>query len=101
MDEPTLLERLEAGQIVLLDRAEWVAASAGFEVVEEHDTRLSGMLQVVRSAAGLAAIEQPKPDQRVVRPLADMDAARAFVTDRLETYDRMWDGCGCKIDYSK
>ncbi len=101
MDEPTLLQRLEAGQIVMLDRAEWESASADFELVEEHDTRLSGMLQVVRSAAGLAAIEQPKPDQRVVRPLPDMDAARAFVTDRLETYDRMWDGCGCKIDYSK
>ncbi len=99
MNEPKLLQRLEAGEIVQLDRSEWEAASADFEVVEEHDTRLSGMLLVVRSAAGLAAIEQPKPDQRVVRPLATMEAARAFVADRLETYDRMWDGCGCKIDY--
>ena len=25
--------------------------------------------------------------------------ARAFVEERLETYDRMWDGCGCKVHY--
>jgi hypothetical protein len=100
MDERKLLDRLSAGEILLLDRTEWESVRPAFEVVEEHDTCMSGMLLVVRSAAGLAAVEQPQPDQRTVRPLADMAAARAFVDDRLETYDRMWDGCGCKIDYT-
>jgi len=34
-----------------------------------------------------------------VRRLGGEDEARAFIRDRLDTYDRMWDGCGCKIDY--
>ena len=29
----------------------------------------------------------------------DAGEARALVARRLETYDKMWDGCGCKVDY--
>lgn len=28
-----------------------------------------------------------------------MAEARSFVDGRLETYDNMWNGCGCKVDY--
>jgi hypothetical protein len=35
----------------------------------------------------------------VIRRLADEAAAARFVADRLATYERMWDGCGCRIDY--
>ena len=33
--------------------------------------------------------------------LSDFKVPRAvhFVDDRLAAYERMWDGCGCKIDY--
>jgi hypothetical protein len=31
--------------------------------------------------------------------LGDEDEVRRFVRERLEAYDRMWDGCGCKVDY--
>jgi len=47
----------------------------------------------------LAAVEQPRPDERVVRALGDAEAVRAFVHARMEKYERMWDGCGCRIDY--
>ncbi len=30
-----------------------------------------------------------------------VEAAQEFVAARLETYERMWDGCGCKVDYSE
>jgi len=53
----------------------------------------------VRGRAGLAAVERPGAGRRVVRPLPDEEAVRRFVADRLTAYERMWDGCGCKIDY--
>jgi len=27
--------------------------------------------------------------------------AEEFIKERLEIYNRMWDGCGCKVDYYK
>jgi hypothetical protein len=35
----------------------------------------------------------------VIRRLTGAGEARALVARRLETYDKMWDGCGCKVDY--
>lgn len=96
-----LLDRLARGEIVQLSREDWQQSAHRFEVVEEHDTMLRGTLRVARGPAGLVAIEEPSPAERVVRPLGSQDAARSFVADRLATYERMWDGCGCKVDYSK
>ena len=44
------------------------------------------------------AVEEPTSRQRVLRRLAE-DEVAAFVKDRLDTYERMWDGCGCKVEY--
>ena len=69
------------------------------EWIESHDTCLAGDLRIISTPAGPAAVEQPKPDRRVVRLLSDETEVRRFVRERLDTYDRMWDGCGCKVDY--
>lgn len=53
------------------------------------------------AAAGPMAVEEPMTRQRVVRRLADDAAVRRFVTDLLETYERVWDGCGCKVEYCR
>jgi hypothetical protein len=91
--------RLEAERIVELPAATWLELAPALEEVERHATGLAGDLVIVRSAGGLAAVEQPAPDARVVRRLAGADQARALVARRLDTYDKMWDGCGCKVDY--
>jgi hypothetical protein len=95
----TLVRRLEHEGLVTLTVDDWVSLAEAFPVAERHSTGLRGDLSIVRTTAGLAAVEEPAPDQRVVRLLGDQDAARHFVTDRLASYERMWDGCGCRIDY--
>lgn len=34
-----------------------------------------------------------------LRLLGGPEEARAFVEKRLEEYERMWDGCGVKVEY--
>ena len=94
-----LAARLKAARIVPLTQGEWEAAAATFEEVERHDTGVAGDLLIVQGASGLAAVEAPTSGQQVIRALPDVDAARAFVQERMAQYERMWDGCGCKIDY--
>ena len=38
-------------------------------------------------------------DEVLVRIRPDLEAAEEFVRRRLEIYERMWDGCGCKVNY--
>lgn len=91
--------RLDAERVVELPAAQWKRLAPAVEEVERHATGLAGDLLIVRSKGGLAAVEQPAPDARVVRRLSGAGEARALVARRLETYDKMWDGCGCKVDY--
>lgn len=100
MTDPIIFERLARGEIVRLSSADWQALRDSFATIEEHDTQLAGALLIVQATDGtLAAVEAPTAAERVVRRLADRAAADAFVEERLATYNRMWDGCGCKVDY--
>jgi hypothetical protein len=99
MTRKELSRRLKAGRIVPLSVAAWTAVAGEFEQVERHDTLIAGDLLIVRTDAGLAAVEQPNSGERVVRQLGSVREAKAFVQQRLDLYERMWDGCGCKVDY--
>lgn len=99
MTTEELTRRLGAEAVVRIAAAEWKEVREAFEVVERHPTFLAGELVIVRGDAGLLAVEEPSSDERVLRRLADEVEMRAFVKDRLETYERMWDGCGCKVEY--
>ena len=91
--------RLASDRIVRLSIDEWEAAAPSLEEVERHDTFIAGDLILVRTDHDLAAVEEPKSSERVVTRLGDAATADAFVKERLSDYERMWDGCGCRIDY--
>jgi hypothetical protein len=91
--------RLRAERIVPMPASQWAELAYEFEEMQRHDTLVAGHLLIVRGEAGLAAVEQPSADERVVRLMSDEDEATRFVADRLDKYERMWDGCGCKVDY--
>jgi hypothetical protein len=67
--------------------------------VERHPTQLAGDLLIVTLGGGLAAVESPSREARVARHLGGPEEVDSFVKQRLDEYERMWDGCGVKIDY--
>ena len=92
-------KRLSLGGTVPLSDREWTDLSEHFPVEERHQTQLAGELLVISFGGGLAAVEAPSRNSRVARYLGGPEDARAFVARRLEEYERMWDGCGVKVDY--
>ncbi|MCL4813318.1 MAG: hypothetical protein KJ061_12560 [Vicinamibacteraceae bacterium] len=99
MDVQTFTHRLKTAPVVVLRAGEWAALEERLDVVERHDTFVKGDLLVFRTSEGLGVVEAPSDGERVARLMGDADSVRAFVSDRLETYERMWNGCGCRIDY--
>lgn len=91
--------RLAGGGTVPLSAGEWAELAGEFPVVERHATQLAGELLVVRVGEELAAVEAPSREARVARLLGSGAEARAFVQRRMEEYERMWDGCGVKVEY--
>lgn len=99
MTADELDQLLESDGVVSLRADAWAEVAPAFEEVERHATGIAGDLVIVKAAAGPAAVETPSSGACVVRLLADADEVRRFVERRLRQYERMWDGCGCRIDY--
>ena len=99
MDTAKLIQALDEGRIVELSDADWSGIEDRVEITESHETGQAGKLLIVELDGRTAAVESPAPGKRVVRHLESPAGVRKFVTDRLDTYERMWNGCGCKIDY--
>ncbi len=99
MTADELVRRVVEEGITKLESTEWRELEGAFEVVARHDTFIAGELIVARRGDVLLAVERPAPGLRVARRLRDDDEVSRFVTDRLDTYERMWDGCGCKVEY--
>jgi len=84
-----------------IDAASWEAMLARAELLRAEDTVISGWIRVIE-LDGEIRVEEETPDRRILlRRFADRAAADRFVDRRLETYDRMWDGCGCRVDYDE
>lgn len=99
MTAEDLRRALQTARLVRLSGSEWESMADEFEDVERHHTVVAGDLVIIRVDGVYAAVEQPRTEERVVRRLDDGERMRAFVRERLEQYERMWDGCGCRIDY--
>lgn len=99
MSADELRLRLRETRIVPLSAEEWTGLAPAFDEIERHDTRLAGELVIFEDEGVFFAVEEPSRDHRVIRRLESEEEVRAFVTKRFEEYERMWDGCGCKVEY--
>ena len=87
------------GGTVPLSAEEWTEFSQSFPLEERHQTQLAGELLILRFGEAFLAVESPSRGARVARTLGGLEDVRAFVARRMEEYERMWDGCGVKVDY--
>jgi hypothetical protein len=69
------------------------------EIIREEDTHLSDFIRVLKYEDKLFAQETTFKKEILIRKMDSMKDADLFVQDRLDYYERKWDGCGCKIDY--
>ena len=99
MTADQLDQQLGTESVLHLSAAEWTSIAEEFEQIEHHRTSVAGDILIMQGKSGLFAVEQPTPETRVVRPLSDTSEANRFVAERMDQYERMWDGCGCRIDY--
>ena len=91
--------KLAEATVVELTPDELVELLTAADIVLEEDTKISGPIRVL-SIDGATVVQEQTPKRVLLaRSMRSVDDARQLVAERLETYDRMWDGCGCKVDY--
>lgn len=91
---------LMLNRLLILTDDEYEKFTAAANLLEEHDTAMVGYIRIYELDGKLFAEEESNKGDFILRPMNDQNEVKAFVDDRLNTYERMWDGCGaCKVDY--
>jgi hypothetical protein len=90
-----------ADRPVTLDERELEALLGHARRLRDVDAGLWGTIRLLELDPGSLVLVQEQSDKHelLVRRFADRAAAEAFIEARLATYERMWDGCGCRVDY--
>lgn len=96
---PEVIALLEEVGVAEISAAEADALLRAARVLREEDTRLAGPIRVFDLGGRVVVGESTTRGQPLARLLPSLEAAHRLVEDRLAVYERMWDGCGCRVDY--
>jgi len=92
MTRKQLMTILATGEVAAVPHRDWKALGRDFAESEAHGTGVAGTLRIGRLDGILVAVEEADDKRLAVRPLASLKTAKTFVKERLEAYDRLWDG---------
>lgn len=69
------------------------------KILIEKDTFISDKIRLLKFNDELILQEKTTKDELLIRSAKSKDKAEKLISERLEIYEKMWDGCGCKVDY--
>jgi hypothetical protein len=85
--------------VVAVDRDTLRELIDAADVLREDDTHVAGWIRVLAVGDSILVQEETPKGEVLVRRMPSRDSAERFVDLRMQSYERMWDGCGCKVDY--
>ncbi len=65
----------------------------------EQNTLISDYIRIIKLDNNIIVQEKTDKDEIALHLFEDEKSAVKFVNDRLEIYEKMWDGCGCRVKY--
>lgn len=68
-------------------------------VIKEVDTCLSDYIRILKYNEDYFFQEMSDRNEILLRKMNSLEEAEQLLKERLDFYDRKWDGCGCKINY--
>jgi len=101
MKDGDLSAKIKNQTVVQICREDLGSLLEAAAVLRSEDTGLSGLCRILSWEGVLLFQEETPRGEVLIREMNSRKAADQLMADRLATYDRMWDGCGCKIDYFK
>ena len=69
------------------------------QILIEENTYISDKIRLIKNNDELLIQEKTTKDEFLIRSMKTKKEAEDFIKNRLEIYNRMWDGCGCKVNY--
>ena len=94
-----LMHKLDEQFVVLRPQSDLEIILNEAREVEMHDTLISDYIRIMSYQNRIFTQELTLKNEVALRGFESLEKAQEFVRDRLSVYEKMWDGCGCKVDY--
>lgn len=69
------------------------------KMIIEENTYISDKIRLLEFENDLIIQEKTTKDEFLIRNVKSKKEGEELIKERLEIYNRMWDGCGCKVNY--
>lgn len=99
MDAIEIFTKVLNSKYIIIDENELRTILDDAEIIRVEDTHLSDFIRVLKYEDKLFVQETTFKQEILIRNMDSIKDVDFFVQERLDYYERKWDGCGCKIDY--
>lgn len=99
MDAKNIFDRVLNSKYLIIEESELKTVLDNAELLRVEDTHLSDVIRLIKYNENLFIQETTFKNEIIVRKVSSIEDADKFIQERLDFYERKWDGCGCKIDY--
>jgi hypothetical protein len=95
----TILKKLNMQSVVIINTDDLENVLSKSEIIEEKNTHFRDMIRIIKTAEFCLVQEKTNKDDIVLRKVRSLVEAQKFVQNRMDLYENMWNGCGCRINY--
>lgn len=99
MNTSEIFNRASKEKFIIIEDFQLEAILKESEIIREEDTQLSDYIRLLKFDKNLFIQETTFKEEILLRKIDSMKNADLFIKERLDYYERKWDGCGCEIDY--
>ena len=99
MEIQELFEKALTSKYLIIAPNDLTEVLNSVETIRIEDTLLSDFIRLFKYNNKFFVQETTFNQEILIRKMNSLEEADFFIKDRLEFYERKWDGCGCKIAY--
>lgn len=99
MEAKEIFDKTLNSNYLMIEEDEFKSVLDNSEIIRVEDTYLSDFIRVLKYDEKFFVQETTFKKEILIRKMDSMNDVDSFVQERLDYYERKWDGCGCKIDY--
>ena len=99
MNIEKILSTAKKNKYSVINREELEKLLLQSETIIEKDTHISDKIRLLKLDDDLIIQEKTTKDELLIRMVKTKKEAEELIKARLEIYEKMWDGCGCRVDY--
>jgi hypothetical protein len=94
-----LFDKVELGKYLIISETELNELLKTSQINFQQDTRIRDMIRILKLEDHFYLQEKTNLGEIIIRKFDSEADALKLLNERMEIYDKMWDGCGCKINY--